>query len=272
MEAMEDTMDRSLSIVMMPLLENLPPSQCLAVGRKHFGLPDLGADPAILCAHLLAEDDWVTVALTLFLIAYQGLDVDQGTFEKLRESEDTRISQIARWVIHGQQTDLDKTDGQMELEIRLPDKITHLRGIQLFDGLSVSELATVAAVTEETSYPPGEFVVKVGDPLDKMYMVVEGQVSVMEGWEGEADHMELVRFEAGDTIGQMSLFGDLPPSLSVRTTVESRFLVLHKASFAEIVKEYPEMALRMAKELSSRLRLLQEKVKHYENNFNSLNS
>jgi CRP-like cAMP-binding protein len=40
--------------------------------------------------------------------------------------------------------------------------------------------------------------------------------------------------------------------------------VLHKQEFTEIVREYPQIALHICKELSGRLRKLHERVKSHE--------
>ncbi len=63
----------------------------------------------------------------------------------------------------------------MESEISLPEKILHLRAIQIFQDLSVSELAAVASVTEEVVYPAGEVVIREGEPGDTMYMIIKGR-------------------------------------------------------------------------------------------------
>jgi CRP-like cAMP-binding protein len=45
----------------------------------------------------------------------------------------------------------------------------------------------------------------------------------------------------------------------------SRFLVLQKREFTEIVQEYPQIALHICKALSARIRKLHQKIKVFEN-------
>jgi len=59
----------------------------------------------------------------------------------------------------------------------------------------------------------------------------------------------------------MALVDDIVRSATVRTEEESRFLVLHKQEFKEIVREYPQIALQICKALSGRIRKLHDKVK-----------
>ena len=148
----------------------------------------------------------------------------------------------------------------MDTEITISDKILHLKGIELFEGLSVGEFAAVASVTEEIVYAAGEFVIKEGDTGETMYLIVSGEVSVVKG-QGQDQEIELARIGTGDYFGEMALVDDIVRSATVRTEKESCFLVLHKQEFKEIVREYPQIALQICKVLSARIRHLHEKVK-----------
>ena len=151
----------------------------------------------------------------------------------------------------------------METEITIPDKILHLKEIEIFKELSVSELAAVASVTEEVVYPPGEIVIMEGEPGETMYLIIAGEVAVIKG-RGQGNEIELDRIGAGDYFGEMALFEHDVRSATIRTAEESRLLVLHKREFAEIVREYPQIALHICKVLGRRIRTLHEKVRSYE--------
>ena len=263
LEALDDVMDYSLSRILMPLLEDLPPSQCLAIGKKNFSLPEFDSDAGALYSHLLGKQDWVTAVLTLYLLAHQGFNgLDQRVAEELTRSGNVYIRQMARFV-----TDLlgrdpaKREEDEMEKEITIPDKILRLRGIHIFEGLSVSELAAVASVTEEVVYPAGETVIREGEPGETMYLLIRGEVSVIKGRE-EGREIELDRIKSGDYFGEMALFEDDVRSATIRTAEESHLLVLHKREFAEIVREYPQIALHICKVLSQRIRELHQKIKN----------
>ena len=264
LEALEDLLDPSLSRIIMPLLEDLPPSQCLAVGRKKFKLPDFDSDPASIYPHLLAKQNWVTVVLTLYLVSHQGVDeVVKEAVEDLTGSENVYICQMAQCVFDLKQDRPVKKEDEMGTEISVPDKILHLRRIKIFEGLSITELAAVASVTEEIVFQPGETVIKEGEPGETMYLILEGEVSVNKGQE-QGHEIELDRISAGDYFGEMALFEDIPRSATIRTQKETRLLMLHKREFAEIVREYPQIALHICRVLGARLRKLHDKVKRNE--------
>jgi len=260
LEALDDLMDASLSKIMIPLLEDSPPSQRLAVGRRNFQLPDFHSDKAILYSHLLGNKDWVTVILTLYMAEDLGLErIDREAILELTRSENTHIRQMAQSVMDLHEGHSGKKEDSMELEITIPDKILLLRGIEIFEALSVSELAAVASVTEEIVCPPGDIVIKEGETGETMYLIIKGEVSVIKD-QGEKHEIELDRIGSGDYFGEMALFEDVLRSATIRTEQESRLLVLHKQEFKEIVREYPQIALNICKVLSGRIRKLHKKV------------
>jgi len=260
LEALDDLMDASLSKIMIPLLEDSPPSQRLAVGRRNFQLPDFHSDKAILYSHLLGNKDWVTVILTLYMAEDLGLErIDQEDILELTRSENTHIRQMAQSVMDQHEGHPGTKEDSMELEITIPDKILLLRGIEIFEALSVSELAAVASVTEEIVCPPGDIVIKEGETGETMYLIIKGEVSVIKD-QGEKHEIELDRISSGDYFGEMALFEDVLRSATIRTEQESRLLVLHKQEFKEIVREYPQIALNICKVLSGRIRKLHKKV------------
>ena len=67
----------------------------------------------------------------------------------------------------------------MATEVVATDKILLLKKIEMFEGLTVAELAAVGSVTEEVKYAPGEMVIKRGDMGETMptiFMLLETQL------------------------------------------------------------------------------------------------
>jgi CRP-like cAMP-binding protein len=253
-EALDDLLGHALSKIIVPLLEESAESEMTAVARREFKLEGFRGDPAALCRHLLEKRDWVTVTLTLTLVEAGGCDGlgKVEACEPFLESENPHVRHVARRITQGEPSSKE-TD--METSISIPDKILHLKGIQIFEGLSVGEMAAIASVTEETAYPAGEIVIREGEAGETMYMIVSGQVSVHKKKEKE-EEIELDRINPGDYFGEMALFEDEVRSATIRTVEASRLLVLHKREFEEIVREYPQIALHICKVLSHRLRKL----------------
>ncbi len=148
-------------------------------------------------------------------------------------------------------------------ETTISEKIMLLKGIELFESLSVGELAAIASVVEEVAYPVGEIIIKEGDHGDTLYMMIKGEVSVIKDL-GKVNEIQIDQMADGEYFGEMALFEDMVRSVSIRTEKPSAFMVLHKQEFKEIIREYPQIALEICKVLSGRIRHLIKKIEDRE--------
>ncbi|MBW1789626.1 MAG: cyclic nucleotide-binding domain-containing protein, partial [Deltaproteobacteria bacterium] len=267
-EALEDSLDASLARILMPLIENLSASESLAVGRKHFQLPKLDGGDVVLLDHLLSKENWVTLVLVLDLIARQGLSgINRRRVTELSVSENPHVALLAGMVVRRlDPSSPGQKEQEMESEISVTDRILHLRRIRIFEALSVNELAAIASVTEESVFEAEKTVFREGDPGDTLYMIVDGEVSIIKEHDDEegCGEIELARIGSGDYFGEMALFEDVGRSATIRTTRETRVLVLYKREFTEIVREYPEIAIHICRVLSQRIRRQDLKIEGYE--------
>jgi Cyclic nucleotide-binding domain len=232
----------------------------IAIGRRMF--PDEPASTGdSLFDSLLASRNWVTLVLTLALMDKMPVDLeDSARIRELADHANAHVSQTAKELL----TQPDERSGQetaMETAPAIPltEKILHLKNIEIFADLSINELAAVAAATEEICFGEGEMVFREGDHGDTLFLVVEGDVTVIKDCDTERQ-IELDSIGAGDYFGEMALFGDDRRSATIRVKTAARFLTLHKQELQEIVREYPQIALHVCRVLSMRIRHLHGKI------------
>jgi CRP-like cAMP-binding protein len=132
------------------------------------------------------------------------------------------------------------------------DKIAHLRGINIFEDLALHELGAIALVTEESVFTEGSVVFKQGERGDAMYIIIDGEVSVLKN-QDDREMLELDRIEGGDYFGEIALSIDVVRSATIRAEEETRLLVLHRQKFEEAVREHPQIALNICKVLTDRI-------------------
>jgi len=135
-----------------------------------------------------------------------------------------------------------------------------LGSVDLFAAVPPRELESLAGEMRERSFPKGSTVVREGRAgSGYMYVIREGQVSVSklskDGRETILDFLGV-----GDFFGEMALLDGEPRSASVRTLCESRMLVLSEAALLKALRGSPELALALIRELSRRLREVDEQV------------
>ncbi|MGA8181347.1 MAG: Npt1/Npt2 family nucleotide transporter [Desulfobacterales bacterium] len=96
MEALENMMDKRLFKEIVPLMESASPQESLNFGKKSFPLDGLDSGENAFTARLLADKDWVTVALTLDMIRdHQPGWIDSHLIFEFTNSENRFIRQSA---------------------------------------------------------------------------------------------------------------------------------------------------------------------------------
>ena len=259
-ELLSDIMDHKLFNTMLPLLESPTPAMALAEGKKVAQIPTFDPEGKQVLAKLLSSEDWVDVVMGISLIRNNpSLIEGNGLLKKLENSINKNILKEVQMIL----TKGDKTSKNPQriksTKISLGEKILLLKDIEIFSGLSPSELAAIAAVTKELNYPEDRTVIKQNEVGETVFLVINGEVEVikelMDGTE-----MVLASIGKGDSFGEMALIENEPRSATVRTTKVSRFLILHQQEFKETAMEFPRIALKICKVLSSRIRHLHSRI------------
>lgn len=101
-------------------------------------------------------------------------------------------------------------------------------------------------------YKPEEYIFNEGDLGTEMYIIHEGRVAIFQNV-GE-ERQQLAVFEKGDFFGEMSLLEDLPRTASAQALSEVKLLQINGATFSQMLRDHPEIAIRMMRKLSRRLR------------------
>jgi hypothetical protein len=102
------------------------------------------------------------------------------------------------------------------------------------------------------TFKAGAPVIKEGEPGQEMFVVEAGSVEVLRG-NGPKEH-RISLLEAGDFFGEMVLLDGQPRSASVRAATDCRLLVIDATTLDEMLRQYPEVAVRMLRNLAARLR------------------
>ncbi len=98
----------------------------------------------------------------------------------------------------------------------------------------------------------GEVILTESDPGKEMYIIEAGRVEIYRGT-GPAEKSLRV-LEAGDFFGEMSLLDDQPRAASARAVTDVKLLAIDHSTFDQMLRQYPEVAIRMLRILCERLR------------------
>ena len=102
------------------------------------------------------------------------------------------------------------------------------------------------------TFEESQYIFEEGDLGMEMYIVQEGQVEVLKKFKGE--DRPLAELGQGDFFGEMSILEDLPRTASARAKTECTLLEINGSTFDQMLRKNPEIAVRMLRKLSRRLR------------------
>src|SRR5262245_40595985 len=98
----------------------------------------------------------------------------------------------------------------------------------------------------------GDYVFREGELGIEMYIINEGKVEILNQ---VADEEKLLAvLEKGDFFGEMSVLEDMPRAASARALTDVRLLQINGTTFDHMLQTTPEIAVRMMRKLSRRLR------------------
>jgi CRP/FNR family cyclic AMP-dependent transcriptional regulator len=98
--------------------------------------------------------------------------------------------------------------------------------------------------------PSGTTLIHEGSPIEDIYVVLDGKLSVLVKAVGDR---EIAGLLAGEIVGEMSFVDSRPPSASVVTTRDSHLLVLSRAVLSNKLKTDDAFAGRFYKAVATLL-------------------
>lgn len=105
----------------------------------------------------------------------------------------------------------------------------------------------------------GDYVFREGELGTEMYIINEGKVEILNKV-GDEEQV-LATLEKGDFFGEMSVLEDLPRAASARAATDVRLLQINGSTFDQLLRSNPEIAVRMMRKLSRRLRETDEMLR-----------
>ena len=136
---------------------------------------------------------------------------------------------------------------------------TVLKSVPMFASFSPDQLRALMVMISRRSAPRGAAIMREGDPVDSLYIVISGRLKVMMG---EADGKETILsiIGPGEFFGEMGLIDDNPRSASVVAIEPCELLSVTKRAFRKCLVENSELAMAVMRVLVRRLREADRKI------------
>ncbi len=132
----------------------------------------------------------------------------------------------------------------------------------LLANFNASELGLLSSFGDSRVYETDQVVIREGDDNDHLYLLLKGKLEVLQDVDGFDKRVALL--EAGDSLGEVSVFDPGPASATVRAVDEAEVWLITSDSLERLHAASPKVAYRLLSRittcLSKRLRLMNDKV------------
>lgn len=140
-----------------------------------------------------------------------------------------------------------------------------LSKISIFGGLDDNQLYKMFRILQKVSYKNEEYIFNQGEAPTHIYIILAGRVRMVEEVEGKI--YQLFEFGPGNCIGEDSVIGIHPHTLSAMAIGEVELAVIPKKSLLDLYESdkdlFSLLVLNIAREISRRLKLTDNLLLHY---------
>lgn len=140
-------------------------------------------------------------------------------------------------------------------ELRQAAVINTLRHCQIFAGLAPADLQAVAQVTVTKNLDKGAYLFREGDTGQGFYIVQKGTVNVHRVTAGGKEQVIQI-FRTGASFAEATLATMTGYPADARALEPTQVLLVQKSGFLSLLRQQPELALRMLASMSIHLRAL----------------
>lgn len=135
-----------------------------------------------------------------------------------------------------------------------------IENISIFVGMAPADRELIEQRVVKRSFPKNTIILSEGDNSDSLYLILSGKVKVFLNDENGKE--AIINYEeAGEYFGELSLIDDSTRSASIMTVEQSTLAVITKQAFHQIMKDNPDIAIHLLKDMVRRIRGLTEGIR-----------
>lgn len=140
------------------------------------------------------------------------------------------------------------------------DTLAH---VDLFSTLDKKELQVLAKSSQERTYNSGSTIFLQGDIGVGLYVVKSGKIRLTQSNNPDRAEIDLGTAGPGEVMGEMALLDDLPRSATAMAEGDVDVLVLPVWEFRSVLRQHPDITLKLLASLSRRLRKVETRRREW---------
>lgn len=122
-----------------------------------------------------------------------------------------------------------------------------LKKVPLFEECSKSDLAKIGKISDEIDLKEGKELIREGELARQFFILTDGRADVRR------KGRKINTLGPGDFFGEIGLVTDRLTTASVTTTTPVRALVITRASFKSLLRDWPAIQLKVLSALAQRV-------------------
>jgi CRP-like cAMP-binding protein len=134
-----------------------------------------------------------------------------------------------------------------------------LRRVPFFADIEPSKLKLLTFMSERVGYDSGKTLFRQGDRADAAYLIIEGEAEIIV--ELPSGPMTIATLGPHEIVGEMAILCDVPRTATVRAKDRLVALRIAKDPFMRMVREFPNIAVSIMRELAHRLELTNNQLR-----------
>lgn len=131
------------------------------------------------------------------------------------------------------------------------DALAH---VDLFSGLDKKELRYIGNSCQKREFSAGTVLMQQGDTGAGLFVITDGKVKITQVVNPGSAEEDLGTAGPGDVLGEIALLDDQPRSATVTAIDDVTALLLPVWDFRTVLRDNPEIAVKLLATLSHRLR------------------
>jgi CRP-like cAMP-binding protein len=135
-----------------------------------------------------------------------------------------------------------------------------LKNIPLFSELNERDLKKIVQVASKQRYHKDNIILIEEEIGSTMFVILGGRVKISR-ISDDGREVILSILSDGDFFGEMSLLDGHTRSANVTAIEDSELLVIRREEFLQMLRDYPQIAINLLKELAQRIRKSDEHIK-----------
>lgn len=133
----------------------------------------------------------------------------------------------------------------------LIEEVEVLKTVPLFASLDDTQLKLIAFTSQLKEFQPEQTIFNEGEVGHDAYILLSGDARVCIGSNGSQKTVATVK--PYDFIGEVAILCDIPRIASIIANTEVKAMQITKEAFFQLMREFPEMAIQVMRELACRL-------------------